>query len=79
MTFREAMAEFIIGKKVVEWVSYPPYGDYSKPPEERFYGDGIKVDDGCKYISFGGGCSGEDCNTSYILSPDDKILATLNW
>ena len=43
------------------------------------YGEGVVFENGYKYTSYGGGCSGEDCNTSYILNPNDDAIAESNW
>lgn len=61
----------------MDYYSVPAYGDTSKP--DNFYGDGIVVEGNYKMISFGGGCSGEDCNVSFIISPDNKVIASYNW
>lgn len=73
--FQDAMENHIHGQKVVKAVSYPPYGDDKQP----FYGDGLEFENGYKYISFGGGCSGEDCNTTYIIDNEDKMVAVFLW
>ncbi len=75
----DAFDQFIIGREVTSFYTVTPYGDNDLPSEERYYGDGIIVEGNYKMISHGGGCSGEDCNTSFILSPDDKIIAKRNW
>jgi hypothetical protein len=75
----DAFIQFIKGKTVLEYYSVDPYGDRNLPDEERYYGDGIIVEGNYKMISHGGGCSGEDCNMSFILSPYDKIIAKRDW
>lgn len=77
--FFTAFEKHIKGQPVKEYVSYPVYGDYNLPMEERHYGDGIKCKNGYQMISHGGGCSGEDCNTTFILSPRNKIISVRNW
>ena len=47
--------------------------------QHSMYAEGLAMENGYKYVSYGGGCSGEDCNTSYIISPDDKIVASTEW
>lgn len=79
MDYFEAFKQFIKGNKVIEDISIPAYGDYSLPANERYYGDGIIVEGDYKMISHGGGCSGEDCNISFILSPDNEIIAKRYW
>lgn len=78
IAFHEAFQKYIFGQKVKK------QGRWSKenqdvPYEERFDGEGIEFENGYKYISYGGGCSGEDCNTTYIVSPDDHLVASENW
>ena len=75
MDFREAFIKYVQNQKIVDWVSYDPYGSEARP----FYGDGVVLENGYKYISFGGGCSGEDRNTTYIVSDKDEVVATINW
>ena len=50
-----------------------------RPSEQNFYGEGLIFSNGYKMISHGGGCSGEDCNVTFIVSPEDKLVAKLNW
>ena len=77
--FTEAFEKYIKGQIVqdVYWVD--PYGDYNKPAEERFYGSGIIMENNYKYISHGGGCSGEDCNVTFIISPENTVICRSDW
>jgi hypothetical protein len=79
MNFSDAFNKYIKGKEIKEEISVPPYGDYAVPVEDRFYGTGVLVKGGYKYLSHGGGCSGEDCNTTFIVSPKNKVIAFNNW
>lgn len=76
MKFHEAFNQHIKGKVIKDFVSFSPFGDNNAPVAERFYGEGIETVDGYKFISYGGGCSGEDCNTQFIVSPENKLMAT---
>jgi hypothetical protein len=73
--FADAFNTHVKGQVVKEYFSAEPYGTPDKP----YYGDGVELENGYKYISHGGGCSGEDCNASFIIGPDDKLVATFNW
>ena len=77
--FFEAFNLFIKGQVVADYFSVFPYGDKSIPPEERYYGEGIIMENGYKFIQYGGGCSGEDCNTSFIIDNEDKLVASNGW
>lgn len=79
MDYFEAFEQFIKGKRVLSYYSVPAYGDYNLEFTERFYGDGIAVEGNYKMIHHGGGCSGDDCNSSFIVSPDDKLIARHDW
>lgn len=79
MSFLEAFEKYIKGKKVKDLAYFPEYGDHNTPFEERFYGHGVVVTGGYKFLCFGGGCSGEDCNTSFIVSPKNKLVARTDW
>jgi hypothetical protein len=77
--FFEAFDLYIKGQVVKSMISYSPFGDYEKPQEDRYYGDGIEFENGYKLISYGGGCSGEDCNTTSIIDNENDLISTNNW
>jgi hypothetical protein len=77
--FHEAFKKFIQGQSVKAPFSVYAYGDQSKPHEERFYGEGIELSNGYKMLHHGGGCSGEDCNTSFIVDNENNLVARENW
>lgn len=79
MQFYEAFEKYIKGQVVKDHYSVAAYGDNTLPHAERFYGEGMVFENGYKYLSHGGGCSGEDCNTSFIVDPSDKLVAFSNW
>lgn len=77
--FHEAFNQFIKGQVITEFCSVQPFGDHNKPHGERFYGEGIICANGYKILHYGGGCSGEDCNTTYIVDDHDNLIASDNW
>lgn len=77
MNYNEAITKFIIGQKVISEYEVAPFGDYNLPSDERYYGYGLSFENGYKMIHYGGGCSGEDCNNTYIIDPNDKLIARL--
>jgi len=79
MNFNEAFNVYILGQTAQSGYHIPPYGNHNLPSDERYYGDGIVFGNGYKYISHGGGCSGEDCNTTFIIDSNDKLIAKTNW
>ncbi len=79
ISFGEAFDTYIKGQIIEGHYSVNPYGDYNLPPEERYYGDGVILKNGYKFIQHGGGCSGEDCNTTFIIDDNDILVATNNW
>lgn len=79
MNYYEAFNTYILGQKVQSNYFIHAYGDYDLPSDERYYGDGLVFENGYKILSHGGGCSGEDCNTSFIIGPDNKLVAKNNW
>ena len=80
MSYFDAFNSFIKGQVVKDYFSVAPYGQsISDLPRERYYGDGIECVNGYKMISFGGGCSGEDCNTSFIIDNLGSLVARNDW
>ena len=67
INYYEAFNMYIKDKKILNTYFVNPFGDYSLKPKERFYGSGVIVEGGYKMLHYGGGCSGEDCNTIYIV------------
>ena len=79
ISFYEAFDLYIKGQVVKGWRSYVPFGNRDKPYDERYYGNGVEFENGYKLISYGGGCSGEDCNTSFIIDAKDNLIAVAGW
>ena len=80
LDYFDTFNEFIKGQVVKDYFSVPPYGQsISELPRERYYGDGIECENGYKMITFGGGCSGEDCNTSFIIDDQGVLVARNDW
>jgi len=77
--FFDAFNTYIKGQSVKDYISIAPYGDRNVSVEERYYGDGIVLENGYKLLQYGGGCSGEDCNTSFIVDDEDVLIARNNW
>lgn len=75
MEFHEAFNKFIKGQKVKEHANEPyKSGDFSAA-----HGEGMLFENGYKYIAYGGGCSGMDCNTHYIVDPEGNTVASYDW
>ena len=79
MNFFDAFNAYIKGQTVKESISINPYGDMNIPLEERYYGQGMSMNNGYKILYHGGGCSGEDCNTTFIVDPDNSLVARNDW
>lgn len=77
--FDEAFNKYIVNQEVVGGYYIDPFGDYNLPPEKRYYGDGIILKNGYKFIQYGGGCSGEDCNTSFIIDNNNNLISKKDW
>lgn len=76
MKFHEAFDFYIKGQKAV---SYNMVGWSYKEGQEVPYGLCITYENGAKMYSHGGGCSGEDCNTTWIVDGFDTVIAMDNW
>lgn len=80
LDFFEAFNTYIKGQTIKEYVSYPPYGQSISPDvAERYFGEGVECANGYKMITYGGGCSGEDCNTTFIIDDKDVLIARNDW
>lgn len=78
LTYPEAFEKYIANNKVVgRYWDMPVFGDDNKP--YYTYVEGIKFENGYVWASHGGGCSGEDCNQTFIISPDNKFVAGFDW
>jgi len=77
--FYEAFEKYIKGQKVVSPASYAPYGNRNIPDDQRYYGDGMVFENGYMILYHGGGCSGEDCNTTFIVDGKGKLIARNDW
>lgn len=76
MSYHEAFELFIKGQKALRQVSIPAFGDHTKPHDQRYYGDGIEFENGYAALAYGGGCSGHDCNTYFIVDlKTDRLVA----
>jgi hypothetical protein len=70
MDFYDAFNTYIRGERAmsVKWRD-----GYSAP-----CGLIVTFENGYKVASYGGGCSGEDCNTSWIVDRSNNIIATMD-
>ena len=66
MNFREAFEKFVKGQSILEETS-----------REINYtiAEGIILENNYSYLSYGGGASGEDINTKYIVCPKGEVIA----
>jgi len=75
MSFSEAFNTYIKGKVIIG--EHIVHDNYNYEDEDYHKGYGIIVEGNYKMIHYGGGCSGEDCNTTYIISPDNKVISKI--
>lgn len=80
LTFQEAFDKYINNQSVVGRYSDRPLFKKQDIWEPYYaYIEGIRFENGYVWASYGGGCSGEDCNESFIISPDNKFVAGFGW
>jgi hypothetical protein len=80
LSFYDAFDTYIKDQTVVGQASYPPFGNKISPDvAKRYYGEGIIFENGYKILYYGGGCSGEDCNTTFIVDDNDVLIARNDW
>ena len=77
MTYTEVFNKYIKGQKVVSLYNGSPI--YPDGKELYHVVSGILLENGWAFASYGGGCSGEDCNENYLISKNNKILATSKY
>ena len=53
-----------------------PFGNYNMPLQDKYYGDGVLLENGFRMLSYGGGCSGDDCNTTFIIDDKGNLIAS---
>ena len=75
MPYHEAFDKYIKNQTIKNHYQVYPYGNHDLPFEERYYGYGVELENGYKILYFGGGCSGEDCNYSFIVDDNDKLIS----
>ncbi len=71
-TFDETFDKYIQDQKITSYVETTPEGYYAQAV-------GILCENGYKLVSHGGGCSGEDCNTTFILDQNNQIISSEDW
>ena len=80
LTYPEAFDKYINNKSVIgRYHDRPLINRYDKWEPYYAYVEGIKFENGYVWASHGGGCSGEDCNQTFIISPDNKFVAGFDW
>ena len=80
LNFSEAFNTYIKGQTIKDHFSVAPFGrDISPDVAKRYFGDGIVLENGYKLLNYGGGCSGEDCNTTFIVDDEDVLVARNDW
>ena len=80
LNFFEAFNMYIKGQTIDDYVSYPAYGTSTATDvAKRYFGEGVVCANGYKMISHGGGCSGEDCNTTFIIDDEGVLVARNEW
>ncbi|MCK9416023.1 hypothetical protein M0Q97_05120 [Candidatus Dojkabacteria bacterium] len=83
MNYGEAFDKYINGQKVTGNYSNYPLMWQSREKNWRDYyayiDSGLRFENGYSFVSHGGGCSGEDCNSSFIIDPNNKIIASVDW
>ena len=80
MDFNKVFEEFIVGQTISGYASYTPYGQNISPDvSERYFGEGLILENDYKIVYHGGGCSGEDCNTTFIIDQEDHLVARSDW
>jgi hypothetical protein len=80
-TFSDAFEKYVKGQKVVDYYMDTPliYRNYEWV---YHYAEvhGLIFENGYVYASHGGGgCSGEDCNTTYIINNENKVITQNDW
>ncbi len=80
LTYPEAFDKYINNKSVVGGYSDRPLIKRQDTWEPYYaYIEGIRFENGYVWASHGGGCSGDDCNQTFIISPDNKFVAGFDW
>lgn len=80
ISFEEAFKKYILNRSVIStYYGTPLVNNGDNFVEYYALIEGIKFDNNYIWASHGGGCSGEDCNTTFIISPENKVIASFNW
>jgi hypothetical protein len=70
ISWYEAYEKFVDGQVVKD------LADYNITESGNIQAMGVEFQNGYKFVSYGGGCSGYDCNTLYIISPNNEIVSS---
>ena len=70
MDFDEAFSRYIVGQTVKHETEINIFHSMYR---------GMLFENGYAYVSHGGGCSGEDCNNTSIVSPNGDVISSRDW
>lgn len=71
----ETFEKYVKGQKIVDHYATQPYIN-----GQKLYcmSEGVELENGYKFVSYGGMVAGKDCNFSYILNENDEVVASLD-
>ena len=72
LTFDEVFDKYIKDQKIISEITVRPSKHYTNAV-------GILCENGYKYVTQGGCCHGDDCNTTWILDENNKIIISKDW
>lgn len=77
ISFEQVYEKYVKNRKIIEQYYGKPV--YENGQFQSLYMQGIILSNKYIYAHYGGGCSGNDCNTIYIISPANIIIAEKKW
>jgi hypothetical protein len=75
--YSEAFEKYVKNQKIIsEYEDQPKYNN-----GQKYYTQvcGVRLENGYSYASHGGGCSGEDCNNTFIINKNNIVIADYLW
>jgi hypothetical protein len=75
LTFTEAFDKYIKGQKISGIWKTPE----SLSKKINIQAEGIKCENGYKYVTYGGVSCFGDTNLIYIISPKNEVVAETSW